>query len=654
MFPWEHYCPQCGMAVFLGATVCSFCREPLHLTPPSLVTPLLTSPSLQTRAGPTHQLLQGRYRLTRQIGAGGFGAVYEAEDLLEQRRVAIKQTNLLGLSSAQVSEATNVFEREARLLALLHHQSIPQLYARLQESEHCYLVMEFIDGQTLEEYLARVPSGRLPPEQALTICIQLCYVLDYLHRRQPAIIFRDLKPTNILLTPAGKPGLVDFGAAREYVPGKIKDTIAFGSPGYAAPEQYGSAQTTPRADIYSLGALLHQLLTGQDPSLNPFCFQPIRSVQRSLPDSLEQLLACMLDRDVQRRPPDVEHVRRALQSIASSPRIARPRPATRAQPSSTSARVHAFSARGVLVSRYRGHLSPVSALAWSPDGQAIVSVEEAWGYAMWDVFRSPTRVRLLVSRAWATGIRTLAWSPDGRTLATAGGQAGVCLWPLPAAPRWWQVWALHAGLDIHRYTGHATPVAALSWAPTGHAIASVERNGTIHIWDTTTRELLGRSRHHTDTVEDLAWSPDGLRIASTSLDQTVQVRRIDGGRQLWKWTVERDAVAHTLNWSPDARYLACGLSSGLVRVWDLLQERKVSAYYGQKRAVTAVVWSPDGTLLASASLDGTVHLWHALSGKALFVYRGHKESVMALAWSPDGQHLASAGLGAMVHVWKTH
>ena len=134
--------------------------------------------------------------------------------------------------------------------------------------------MDFIEGQTLEDYLAKAPGEKLPLQEVLEIGIQLCKVLDYLHTRQPPIIFRDLKPANVMRAPDGHLYLIDFGIARLFKPGKKKDTIALGSPGYAAPEQHGRGQTTERADIYSLGATLHQLLSGRDPSEKPFQFPP--------------------------------------------------------------------------------------------------------------------------------------------------------------------------------------------------------------------------------------------------------------------------------------------------------------------------------------------------------------------------------------------
>jgi peptide/nickel transport system substrate-binding protein/oligopeptide transport system substrate-binding protein len=201
------------------------------------------------------------------------------------------------------------------LLTGLTHRNLPRVYEHFTDPLHWYLVMDFIEGETLEEYLKHTQSGILPLEDVLEIAIQLCTVLDYLHKRHPPIIFRDLKPANIMRTPMGRIYLIDFGTARHLKPGQEKDTIALGSPGYAAPEQYGSAQTTQQSDVYSLGATLHHLLTGNDPSENPFRLPPVRTLQATLPVALETLLTEMLELKASERPASIAGVKERLQRI---------------------------------------------------------------------------------------------------------------------------------------------------------------------------------------------------------------------------------------------------------------------------------------------------------------------------------------------------
>src|SRR5437016_9593755 len=267
-----------------------------------------------------HTLFRNRYFIVRKVGAGGFGSVYKARDIQSgDRLVALKEVRLLGLHPQAMIEATSAFQREVSVLSHLDHPQLPRLYEHFQTPGHWYLVMDFIAGETLEEYQSKAPNRRLLLSEVLNIGIQLCTVLHYLHSQQPAIVFRDLKPANIMRTSTGQLYLIDFGIARYFKPGQAKDTVALGSPGYAAPEQYGKAQTTPRADIYSLGAVLHQLLTARDPSEAPFRFLPLRPKSHADPGSLatsmvevlvnklETLIASMLAMDVTKRPPNVAY-----------------------------------------------------------------------------------------------------------------------------------------------------------------------------------------------------------------------------------------------------------------------------------------------------------------------------------------------------------
>src|SRR5947208_11028265 len=277
-----------------------------------------------------HTLFRNRYFIESKVGAGGFGSVYKARDIQSgDRLVALKEVSLLGLHPQAMIEDTTAFQREVSVLSQLDHPHLPRLYEHFQTPGHWYLVMDFIAGETLEEYQSKAPNRRLLLSEVLNIGIQLCTVLHYLHSQQPAIVFRDLKPANIMRTSTGQLYLIDFGIARYFKPGQAKDTVALGSPGYAAPEQYGKAQTTPRADIYSLGAVLHQLLTAEDPSDAPFRFPPLRPKSHSDPGSLstsmvdvlvnklERLIASMLAMDVNKRPPDVAYVKQELHLMSA-------------------------------------------------------------------------------------------------------------------------------------------------------------------------------------------------------------------------------------------------------------------------------------------------------------------------------------------------
>jgi serine/threonine protein kinase len=275
-------------------------------------------------------LFRNRYFIVNKVGTGGFGSVYKARDIQSgDRLVAIKEVCLQGLHTQAMLEATATFQREVSVLSQLDHPNLPRVYEHFQTPGQWYLIMDFIAGETLEQYQSKTPTGRLLLSEVLDMGLQLCIVLDYLHSHHPPIVFRDLKPANIMRTPTGQLYLIDFGIARYFKPGQAKDTVALGSLGYAAPEQYGKAQTTPRADIYSLGAVLHQLLTARDPSEAPFRFRPLRPKSHTDPGSLttsmvevlvnklETLIASMLEMDVNKRPADIACVKQELQEMST-------------------------------------------------------------------------------------------------------------------------------------------------------------------------------------------------------------------------------------------------------------------------------------------------------------------------------------------------
>ena len=221
------------------------------------------------------------------------------------------------LKPAEISAASKAFKQEAFMLAALVHQNLPRIIDHFEEDNNWYFVMDFVDGKTLEDY-RKMQGGKLPLGETLNIGIQLCTVLDYLHMQRPQpIIFRDLKPPNIMRAPDGHIYLIDFGIARHFKGVQAEDTIIAYSKGYAAPEQYGEAQTTIRSDIYSLGATLHHLLSGKHPALTPFRFAPLETQGQVTLAKLNTLIMQMVEIDESKRPASMAIVKQNLQYIAN-------------------------------------------------------------------------------------------------------------------------------------------------------------------------------------------------------------------------------------------------------------------------------------------------------------------------------------------------
>ncbi len=616
------YCPTCGAANGPAEQICFACQETLAVPP--------------TEDG----LLQGRYRLLAQVGSGGFGAVYKALDMHhEQKPVAIKQIHLRGLSPQEMIDATDGFNREVQILSHLSHPHLPQIHEHFTDPDHWYLVMDFIDGVTLEEYLQNpaTPQGLIRSlllDEVLDIGLQLCEVLAYLHSRQPPVIFRDLKPANLMRTRDGRIYVIDFGIARSFKPGQSKDTGPLGSPGYAAPEQYGRAQTDPRADIYSLGALLHFLLSRQDPADQPFIFAPLHSLGPVGEQELAALITRMVEKDAALRPPTIESVASSLRHCrglrtAAQPRIWRPQPGED-PPAPGSPQLLQFQqqiARAARPTRLTGRpgkkkksrrtfliagLSTLGALALTG------------GFVSWKSHH-PSRISLADGfpqqlPALSSSISGIAWTPDGQYLAVGAAdgrlvgyarnvqnrldhfftQTAEYLRPgiSPSSLRQPGIqhlaWSsnddslaiIFSDGDAITWTiGETSPfvplalapsakAVALAWSPNATHLAVLDDASALTIYDPTT----GEARGSTAGGYALAWSPDGSRLASISQDtisDTISLNIIPAdapidAMQTVLPSTNAFGTPTSLSWSPDGWSLALMRADGLLSVWENL------------------------------------------------------------------------------------
>jgi serine/threonine protein kinase len=255
-------------------------------------------------------VLQRRYVIQRLIGGGGMGMVYLAFDQrLSNRPCAIKEMVDHFIDPQQRVEANDYFAREADTLAQLKHPAIPAISDRFDDQNRHYLVMEYVEGRNLEEEIA-VRGGPLPEGLVIDIARQLCDVLGYLHGLIPPLVYRDMKPSNVMLTEKGRVVLVDFGIARLFKAAR-KGTM-IGTLGFAPPEQYQGV-ADPRSDIYSLGATLHYVVTGRDPEkFPPFSFPPIRELRPDISSNLAGAIDRALAYQMDRRPATIQEFRDML------------------------------------------------------------------------------------------------------------------------------------------------------------------------------------------------------------------------------------------------------------------------------------------------------------------------------------------------------
>ena len=253
------------------------------------------------------QLFELKYRIVKILGSGGMSTVYLAENINLHAYFAIKEVS-------KVQNAKVDLLAEPLILTKLKHAAIPKIFDIVENEDNLYIIEEYIEGSTLDRKL--VESKRFKEEVVIEWAKAICDLLQYLHSRKPhPIIYRDMKPSNLMLTDEGQVKLVDFGIAREFKKESGSDTTYMGTRGYAAPEQYGASQTDERTDIYGLGVTLYHLVTGKSPNEPPFEIRPVRELDKTLSMGIEHIIGKCTQQDPSKRYQSVSELEKDIERI---------------------------------------------------------------------------------------------------------------------------------------------------------------------------------------------------------------------------------------------------------------------------------------------------------------------------------------------------
>ncbi len=562
------------------------------------------------------------YEILGELGRGGMGVVYKARQVGLNRLVALKMI----LAGGHAGEAERArFRVEALSVAKLQHPNIVQIHDIGESQGHPYFSLEFVEGGTLAEHLGHRPQ---PPRQAAETVATLARAVQAAHER--GIVHRDLKPANILLSADGTPKITDFGLAKRLDDESrlTRSNAIVGTPSYMAPEQVeaGSRSVGPAADVYSLGAILYEMLTGRPPFLAETPVDTILQVVTEMPVPPSRLQSKV--------PGELEAV--CLKCLNKGPRERYASAAALAEELErflAGVPTEAGQERGMSwVRRHRWRLAAVG--VWAAGG-----VAEAGLLVLLGVFPQ-------------LGPFFGCFGFFGIVLAIALLRGGLGLWRQAAVQT----------LDVLR--GHRGKVYSLAFSPDGKYLASASADRTVRVWDAATSQKWAKLSGHRGRVWGVAFSPDGRTLASIGADRAV--RLWDPATGEVRGTLEMRARGYALCFSPDGRTLAVGNGDGTVGLWDVAAERlqgTLKRDKGRPGAVYAVAFSLDGHLLAAGHASGKVTLWdvdrtrvrahlNELGRRNYFLWTAQSPAV---AFGPDGRALATGKTedrGKPVYLWN--
>ncbi len=586
------------------------------------------------------QLLGGAYKIGHPIGLGGFSLTYYGYEGSRRLPVAIKEMFPIGCTrdglrikpdkhwdAASFANSLKSFLGEGRLLERFNHACIVKVYAIFEENDTAYMVMEFLDGESLFHGTQQRGAMNLP--QAFEVARQVGEALSIVH--SGGLIHSDVKPENIIRTSDGRLVLLDFGVSRGYLTeSSSKGAPMAVSPGYAPPEQYQRNKSlNPTADVYALGATLVHLLTRRPPP------DAIRRHKGALLPVLEdcnptvtpkaaRAIENALDLDSTKRPESVKeflHALGCLEEVGERPTLG----ATNVPAQITFNKVREVAA----------HRGALTGLKRHPDGKLLLSAGVDGWIRLWSW---PLLEAVGSIHAHEHAITGVTFSPDGLFLATSCAQGEVKLWDVKAGAL---VACIKKGLP---------PVHALAFSPDGTTLAIGISTGCIELHSPKYSRAVSLPGH-TGSVTSLAFSPSGLVLASGGNDSQIQLWNIARQKRLHSMTAHLRAV-QSLRFSEDGKLLASSSNDLSVKIWDVEAGLELRIFKGHG----AMVWAADFTcnpdIVATGCSDKKLRLFKLDTGRELASQEADTHSVRHIECDRHQPLIATGGGDSKLRLWQ--